>query len=427
MLDVTKLLCGVATPGDQLRYGESSAGCEGTDAAADRRRLRDGRERRPVVVWNCTRRCNLRCIHCYAGSDGGAAPNELTGDEARRMLDDLAAFKVPALLMSGGEPLLREDLMELARYARDGGMRPTLSTNGTLITAAVAREIQRAGFTYVGISLDGIGEVNDRFRGAAGAFEKAVAGFRHLRDLGQRVGLRLTLTRQTACDLEAIFDFLEAEGVDRACFYHLVYTGRAGGMTGEDLPWAATRRALDTIFRRTRDLVARGLHKDILTVDNHVDGVYLYQSLLRSDPERAGEVRRLLAWNGGAAASTGVGIGCIDFVGDVHPNQFWSHYRLGNVRQRPFSEIWSDSREPLLAGLRNRLPLLKGRCGVCRFKDLCGGGSRVRAEFVFRDTWAPEPACYLSDEEIGLEASDRERLAARGEWFEMPASLRRLD
>jgi radical SAM protein with 4Fe4S-binding SPASM domain len=376
------------------------------------------------VVWNCTRRCNLRCIHCYAGSDAGRAPNELTGDEARYMIDDLAAFQVPALLMSGGEPLLREDLMDLARYARDRGIRPTLSTNGTLITAAVARDIQRAGFTYVGISLDGIGEVNDRFRGADGAFDKAVTGFRHLREVGQRVGLRLTLTRQTVRDLDAIFDFLEQEGVDRACFYHLVYTGRAGTMADDDLPWTAARRALDTIFRRTRDFAARGLAKDILTVDNHVDGVYLYLSLLKGDPARAEEVRRLLARNGGAAASTGVGIGCIDFVGDVHPDQFWSHYRLGNVRERPFSHIWSDSGDPLLAGLRDRLTRLKGRCRLCRFRDLCGGGSRVRAEFVFRDVWAPEPACYLSDDEIGIDEAARRHLAECGEEFPMPASLR---
>jgi radical SAM protein with 4Fe4S-binding SPASM domain len=420
MLDVTKLRCGIATPGDPLRYGTGAPAPASATESAVGPSPAGGHERRPVVVWNCTRRCNLRCVHCYAGSDAGCAPDELTGDEARRMIDDLAAFKVPALLISGGEPLLRPDVMGLARYARDQSIRPTLSTNGTLITADVARDIQRAGFTYVGISLDGIGEVNDRFRGIVGAFDQAVSGFRRLREIGQRVGLRLTLTRQTVGDLEAIFDFLEAEGVDRACFYHLVYTGRAGTMADDDLPWASARQAMDTIFRRTRDFADRGLAKDILTVDNHVDGVYLYLSLLGTDPVRAEEVRRLLAWNGGAAASTGVGIGCVDFVGDVHPDQFWSHYRLGNVRERPFSRIWSDPDEPLLASLRHRLPLLKGRCRLCRFQHLCGGGSRVRAEFVFHDLWAPEPACYLTDEEIGLDEDAARRLADLGEQFPMP-------
>ena len=423
MIDVTKLLCGKETPGDRLRYGTTPSGQEAESPVTTTTAPARGADRRPVVVWNCTRRCNLRCIHCYAGSDAGAAPNELSTDEAKRMLDDLARYGVPAILFSGGEPLVREDLMELVSYARDLGHRPTLSTNGTLITDQVARQIKQAGFTYVGISLDGIGEVNDHFRGVRGAFEKAVAAFRRLKDVGQRVGLRLTLTRQTAVDLDRIFDFLEAESVDRACFYHLVYTGRGGKISEDDLTWSATREAVTKIFRRTEDLVARGLGKDILTVDNQVDGVWLYLDLKQRDPERAEEVYKLLAWNGGAAASTGVGIGCIDFVGDVHPNQFWAHYSPGNIRERPFSEIWSDPSDPLLAGLRNRLGLLKGRCGVCRFKEICGGSSRVRADFVFNDPWAPEPACYLSDEEIGLTAEIARELEARGEVFEMPALL----
>jgi radical SAM protein with 4Fe4S-binding SPASM domain len=402
MIDVTKLLCGRATPGDALRY-ERPAG-----------------ERRPVVVWNATRRCNLRCLHCYAGAGPTAAEGELSTAEARAMFDDLARFQVPAILISGGEPLMRPDLFDLARYARDLGHRPTLSTNGTLITAALARQIKDAGFTYVGISLDGIGEVNDHFRGLAGAFDLAVAAMRRLKEIGQRVGLRLTLTRQTAGELEAIFDFIEAEGIDRACFYHLVYSGRGGAMVADDLSRAEARAAMETICRRTEDFCARGLAKDILTVDNSADGVYLYLRVARSDAARAEELRRLLAANGGARFSTGVGIGCVDAVGDVHPDQFWSHYRLGNVRERPFSAIWHDPDEPLLGGLRDRLPLLKGRCGACRYVELCGGGSRVRADVVFGDPWAPEPACYLTDEEIGLTPEVRRELAARRQDYPRP-------
>jgi len=422
MIDVTRLLCGKVTPADHLRYGSAPAagGGEGSTAAV---RTKSAAERRPVVVWNATRRCNLKCLHCYAASDAGRAPDELSTAEAQAMLADLAAYGVPAVLLSGGEPLVREDLIDLAAHARSLGLRPTLSTNGTLITEAVARRIREAGFTYVGISLDGLGEVNDHFRGVPGAFDRAVAGFRHLKAVGQRVGLRLTLTRHTAVDLEGIFDFLEAEGVDRACFYHLVYTGRGGSLAGDDLTHRRTRVALDTIFRRTEDFFRRGLDKDILTVDNHVDGVYLYQTMLRRHDPRADEVRRLLSWNGGARFSTGVGIGCIDFSGNVHPDQFWSGYTLGNVRQRPFSAIWSDPTEPLLMGLRDRLPLLKGRCGACRWKDLCGGSSRVRAQAIYGDPWAPEPACYLTDDEIGLTDDDRRRLREAGQVFPVPAAL----
>lgn len=422
MIDVTRLLCGTATAGDSLRYGTPPAR-DDAEASARPTRARSGAERRPVVVWNCTRRCNLKCLHCYTASDAGAAPDELDTAEARAMLDDLAEFGVPAVLFSGGEPLVREDLLDLVRYARDLGHRPTLSTNGTLITAEVARQIKASGVTYVGISLDGLGEVNDHFRGVGGAFDKAVAAFRRLKDVDQRMGLRLTLTRSTARDLDGIFDFIEAEEIDRACFYHLVYAGRGGALTGDDLTYAETRTAMEIIFRRTEDFHRRGIHKDILTVDNHADGVTLYLHLLARGDDRAEDVRRLLEWNGGARNSTGVGIGCIDFVGDVHPNQFWSHHTLGNVRRRPFSRIWLDTNDPLLAELRDRLPLLKGRCRVCRWQGFCGGSSRVRAEAVFGDCWAPEPACYLTDEEIGLTPELHRDLVDRGEDYTMPSAL----
>jgi radical SAM protein with 4Fe4S-binding SPASM domain len=430
MLNVTRLLCGCATPGDALRYGTNGQNVrDGGPAAADGA-TPDASGRRPVVVWNCTRRCNLKCLHCYSESDGRPAPDELSTAEARTMLADLARFGVPVVLFSGGEPLLRPDVLDLARAARDLGLRAVLSTNGTLITEDMARRIAAAGVAYVGISLDGLGEVNDRFRGSPGAFDLALAAFRHLRQVGQRVGLRLTLTRRTAADLEGVFDLLEAEDIDRACFYHLVYAGRGSSLVAEDLTYAEKRRAVDLVFRRTTDFCDRGMTKDILTVDNHADGAYLYLHLAARDaapgtgPDgRADQVRRLLAWNGGARFSTGVGLGCIGPGGDVHPDQFWRHYTLGNVRRRPFSDIWSDTQEPLLAALRDRLPRLKGRCRLCRHRELCGGSSRVRAEAVFGDPWAPEPACYLTYEEIGLTPERRADLAARGESYPVPSSL----
>lgn len=376
-----------------------------------------------MVVWNCTRACNLKCIHCYAGAQATAAPEELTTAEARAMLGDLADFGTPVILFSGGEPMMRPDLLELARAARDLGLRPVLSTNGTLIDASAARRIREADFSYVGVSLDGLGEVNDRFRGVTGAYDRALAACRRLGEVGQRVGLRLTLTRHTAAEIDRIFDLLEAEEIDRACFYHLVYSGRGGEMLGQDLTHGETLAAVEAICRRTEDFARRGMAKDILTVDNHVDGVYLYRRVAAEDAERGEEVRRLLAWNGGARYSSGVGIGCVDYRGDVHPNQFWWHHRLGNVRERRFSDIWQDESDDLLAGLRDRLPRLKGRCGACRYKELCGGASRVRAEAVFADPWAPEPACYLADADIGLTPDVRARLIKAGEDYPLPEAL----
>ncbi|HEY9070446.1 MAG TPA: radical SAM protein [Candidatus Ozemobacteraceae bacterium] len=400
MINITKLYVGRATTGDPLRYGEDGPlnvshghhfkGHAMSPSAAGRR---------PVVVWNCTRRCNFKCVHCYTDSCNRDYEGELTTVEARRFIDDLAGFGIPALLFSGGEPLMRRDLFELAGYAVSRGLRPVLSTNGSLIDGAAASRLREIGFIYVGISLDGIGSTNDAFRGVDGAFDAAMRGFRNCREAGQRVGLRLTLTRRNVADLDRIFDFLLEEKIPRACFYHLVYSGRGRALEGDDLSHEESRRALDIICERTRRAVDAGVDLDVLTVDNHVDGPYMYLKLMKEDPERAERVKKLLEWNGGGANSSGVGIGDVDWLGNVHPDQFWQDKTFGNVRERPFSQIWNDVSDPLMAGLKNRLPLLKGKCATCRFRAMCGGSLRVRAFRVHDDPWMPDPACYLTDAE----------------------------
>jgi len=391
MVNITKLYCGEEQPADGLRYGHGHGA------------PRTAAERRPIVVWNITRTCNLRCVHCYSDSYAQKYPGELTHEEATRVIDNLAAFHVPAVLFSGGEPLTRPDLFDLMDYAVSKGLRLTLSTNGTLLDEAAAKKLKALGTTYVGISLDGIGETNDIFRGKRGAFDGAVRGMRNCRAVGQKVGLRLTLTRRNCMDLHDIFNFIEAENIQRACFYHLVYSGR--GNTADELTPAEIRRAMDIILERTLAFHKRGLKKEILTVDNHADNAYVYLKLLEREPVRAEEVHKLMTWNGGGANSSGIGIANIDTQGNVHPDQFWQAVTLGSVKHRPFSEIWSDNSIPLLAQLRNRRPLLKGRCGVCRFQDICGGSFRVRAWQVHGDPWAEDPGCYLTDEEIGLAAA----------------------
>jgi Fe-coproporphyrin III synthase len=405
MIGITRLYTGCNTPSDGLRYGVQRMEGVRQQDVVDFRPGRSGADRKPVVVWNVGRRCNLHCVHCYSDSANRAYHGELNTEEGKALIDDLAGFGIPALLLSGGEPLIRPDIFEMIAYARLRGLRVTLSTNGTLITPEVAANLHELGVSYVGISLDGIGATNDRFRGHKGAFDKAMAGFRNCKAVGQRVGLRMTLTRRNCQDLEQLFDFIEAEEIDRACFYHLVYSGR--GNVEDRLRPDEARRALDIILRRAKDFADRGITKEIFTVDNHVDNVYLYMKLREEDPERAEEVLALLRWNGGGLNSSGVGIADVDFLGDVHPDQFWTSHTLGNVRERPFSEIWQDTSDPLLAGLRNRAPLLKGRCGACQWQDVCGGAFRVRALQVYDDPWAEDPACYLTDEEIGIAPGSR--------------------
>ena len=381
MISMTRLLCDAAGPGDHLRYEKKDVS-------------------RPVVVWNCTRQCNLSCIHCYANADGQRSPEEMDTAAGRAFIRDLADFGVPVILFSGGEPLLRKDLFPLASLARELGIRVALSTNGTLITDKVAREIKQIDFAEVGISLDGIGANNDHFRGRNGAFEAALTGIRNCIALGLRVSLRLTITRFNYQEIPAIFRLVEAEGIDRVCFYHLAYSGRGGNLQKEDITHAQTRSVVDTICEHTLDLYRRGLSKEILTVGNHADGVYLYLKLRDHDPQRADRVLELLQANGGN--NSGIKIGAVDDRGNVHPDQFWWHYSLGNVRQRKFGDIWTDTSEPLLRGLKNRKSLLKGRCARCQYLDLCNGSLRVRAEAVFGDVWAEDPACYLTDTEIGI-------------------------
>ena len=415
MINISKLYCDQVTPGDWLRYGAKGSGEREGEIVPKK-----ASERRPIVVWNITRSCNLKCVHCYNDSGVLKADDELTTDEAKTVLDDLVQFGVPSVLFSGGEPLTRPDLFELIGYAVERGVRTVISTNGTLITTEMAKKIKQHGVSYVGISLDGIGEINDKFRGVDGAFDRAVQGIKNCQDAGVRIGLRLTLTKKNVQDLESLFGFFEAENIERACFYHFVPSGRGRTMAGEDLTHAQSREAVDTILAKTKQYKQEGKTTDILTVDNHVDGVYLYLKLKQEDNTRAEEVWKLLTWNGGGMYSSGVGIGCIDFHGKVHPDQFWWHYDLGDIRQRPFSQIWTDTSDPLMKGLKERRQHIKGRCRLCKFFNGCGGSLRVRADLHFGDPWAPDPGCYLTDSEIGLDDEKKAELERKTEIFQMP-------
>jgi len=401
MLDVSVLYGGLEAPSTPHRYGRAITQI---DPPPHQRMAvaKSAAARRPIVVWNFTRTCNLRCVHCYTDSQAVAYDGELTTDECKAVLDDLAEFGVPAVLFSGGEPMIRPDFYELAEHARGLRLHVVVSTNGTLIDRAAAERIKELKFAYVGISLDSADPgVHDEFRGMGGAFERTMRGIRHCVAVGQKVGLRLTLTPHTCSDLPAIFELIERESIDRACFYHLCPAGRGQDLAA--LSHAESRRAIDAIFDASAKLVQTGRRVEILTVDNHCDGPYLWLRMLRDGHPRARQVLDMLAFNGGARFSSGVGIGNIDFNGDVHADQFSMFRTFGNVRERPFSQIWQDTSDPVMAGLKDRLPLLTGRCASCRFKSLCGGSLRARAEIATGQTWAPDPGCYLTDEEIAGE------------------------
>jgi len=392
MIGISKLYCGTVEASDPLRYGRKAK-------ELPSHLLQFSEDKKPIVVWNCTRSCNLACVHCYSESANKRYDNEMTTEQGLALLDNLAEFGAPVVLFSGGEPLLREDLLTLIERAGKLQMRAVISTNGTLIDRAKADRFAELGLSYVGISLDGMRQTNDKFRGQQGAFDKAIAGIRNCREAGVKVGLRFTINRHNLAEVGDIFKLLVDEDIPRVCFYHLVYSGRGSKMMQDDLDHSQRRDVVDMIIDRTAELHNAGLSKEVLTVDNHSDGPYLYLRLLKEGRnERADEVMQLLKMNGGN--SSGIGIACVSWDGSVYADQFWRHHSFGNVCERRFSDIWTDTSEPLMAKLKNRKPFLQGRCARCRFLDVCNGNFRVRAEAATGSLWQPDPACYLTDDEI---------------------------
>lgn len=395
MIGISKLYCGQVEPSDALRYGRQSG-------QLPSHLLQFSKDKKPVVVWNMTQRCNLKCMHCYAKAIEEDGQDPITTDQAKAMIDDLAQFGAPVMLFSGGEPLVRKDLVELASHATAKGMRAVISTNGTLISPEKAKELKEVGLSYVGISLDGGEAIHDHFRGVPGAFKRALKGIENCKKEGLKVGLRFTINRRNALEVPVLFELLEQLEIPRICFYHLVYSGRGSEMIKEDLNHEETRRVLDLIMDHTKALHDKGLEKEVLTVDNHADGPYVYLRLLREDPERAAQVMELLQFNEGN--NSGRGIGCISWDGRVHADQFWRNHTFGNILERPFSEIWTDENIELLHKLKDKKAHVKGRCATCRYLNICGGNFRARAEAFYGDEWAQDPACYLTDAEIAPEA-----------------------
>lgn len=369
----------------------------GTIEESDKLRYRKGAHRKPVVVWNCTPTCNLACSHCYAAFAG--EQKVLNTEQALAVIDDLAAFGAPVILFSGGEPFTRPDIRTLAAHAKSKGIRVTFSTNGTLIDDELADWIRDLGVAYVGISIDGTEAIHDAFRRRPGAYQASLAAIRRLRDRNVKVGLRVTMTRDNVRAIPAIFELMRTENVPRICLYHLVYTGRGKEIAATDLDHAEARAALETILAESKKCFDAGFPVEVLTVDNHCDGIALYLRMKAEGHPNADKALELLTLNGGN--SSGQGIGCISWDGTVYPDQFWRNHPVGNVLERPFSEIWGNPAPgSLLDLMRRKKELVKGRCRACRWLDLCGGNFRARGEAVTGDLWGEDPTCYLTDAEI---------------------------
>jgi len=385
MINISKLYCGLAGESDDLRYrSEKSYG--------------------PVVVYNCTRRCNLRCLHCYSSSKPAHYSDELTTAQAKQLLSELVEANSPVVLFSGGEPLLRGDLFELLVEAKRVGLRTVLSSNGTLIDSETAGQLAGAGVSYVGISIDGDEQFHDSFRQVKGSFKAALAGIENCKKAGIKTGLRFTITKANADQIPVVFDIAAKAGVRRICFYHLIMSGRAKELDGQSVAPEQTRQTVDTIIQKTDDFARKGLIDEVLTVGNHADGPYLLvkmagetknSKLKTQNYEMAGQ---LLLANGGN--KIGEKIACIRWDGNVHPDQFWRNYSVGNIKDKTFRQVWENPDEPVLNKLRNKSEFADVRCLKCKWFDLCKGNFRFLGTETDPEYWLNEPACYLTEEEI---------------------------
>lgn len=394
MLSVSNLLCRHEAGNERLRYGHTHKDAAGRAAKA----APGDAAPRPVVVWNITQACNLRCVHCYASALPGPAPGELTHAEGRALLEDVKAFNVPAVLFSGGEPLSRPDCLDLIAYAREIGLNTTLSTNGILIDDKTADRLAELEMRYIGISLDGTEARHDKLRGLEGAYTQTLAAIDRCRKRGLKVGLRFTVHALNEMDMEAVFETCLKHDIQRLCVYHLASAGRGRGMKPVTLTAKQTRNVVDRIFATTRRYHKEGRPLEVLTVGNHTDAAYVLMHLAQEDAKLAAETRDRLRGTGGNRS--GCNISCVDPQGNVHYDQFSWHYTCGNVREKPFSKIWAEATDPRLAILRDRREFLPPKCKSCHFLDICNGNLRTRAESASGNWLGDDPSCYLTDEEI---------------------------
>ena len=359
----------------------------------------------PVVIWNLIRRCNLTCKHCYATSADRDFPGELSTGQVFDVMDNLKTFGVPVLILSGGEPLMRPDIFDISHRAKDMGFYVGLSSNGTLIDENNIDDIVKVGYNYVGISIDGMRETHDNFRRKQGSYDEALRGIRLCHDAGIKVGLRFTLTQDNKQDLPGLLQLMDEENVDKFYLSHLNYAGRGNKNRRDDLHHRMTREAMDLLFDTCWQDVQSGRRREFVTGNNDADGVYLLLWVRENMPEHAERLEKmLLRWGGNAS---GVNISNIDNLGNVHPDTMWWDYTIGNVIQRPFSEIWLDTSDPLMAGLKLEERPVEGRCASCNYRSICGGNTRTRAWQLSGNFWAEDPGCYLDNDEIGIDAGQQ--------------------
>jgi radical SAM protein with 4Fe4S-binding SPASM domain len=347
-----------------------------------------------IVIWNFTNRCNLTCRHCYSYAD----PNSkdfLSTEFILGAIPELKKAGIKFVIFSGGEPLIRRDIFQIAEAMREAGIVTYLSTNGLYVSEKNVDRIIET-FNYIGISIDGIEEVHDKFRGLEGAYRKSLDAIALIQKHGGNAGIRFTITNETKESFYPIFELAETIGVDKIYISHLVYSGRGLDNLKIDISKEERRKFVEFIIDRAFQYIEEGRNIDIVTGNMEMDAILFLEKFGEKYPDLKEEMaRRLRNWGGNSA---GRKLGNIDWMGRVKPDPFFPFY-IGNMTERPFSEIWLDESNEMLTKLREHPRKLEGYCRDCGVIDICNGGSRSRAYAIHGDLWAEDPSCYLNESE----------------------------
>ncbi len=356
----------------------------------EKERVLDGN----IIIWNFTNRCNLACKHCYSYADA----NEKDFLSTEFILDSIGELKkagVKFVIFSGGEPLIRKDIFEIASKMREEGIITYLSTNGLYIDEKNVDQIIKL-FNYVGISIDGIESVHDNFRGLEGAYQKSLDAIALIQKHGGNAGIRFTLTNETKESFYSIFELAERIGVNKIYISHLVYSGRGLDNLKMDISKQERREYVEFIIDKAFEYIKDGRDIDIVTGNMEMDAILFLNKFTKMYPELKDEMKkRLLNWGGNSA---GRKLGNIDWMGRVKPDPFFPFF-IGDMTKEPFSKIWLNKDNKMLTKLREHPRDISGICHTCKVLDICNGGSRSRAYAVHDDLWAEDPSCYLSESE----------------------------
>lgn len=346
-----------------------------------------------IAIWNFTNRCNLSCLHCYSKSTLDEV-DTLTTPQIKKTILEMKENGIKFIIFSGGEPLTRKDLFEIADFCKENGIITYLSSNGLYFTKSNIQKIVDT-FNYVGVSIDGDEETHDYFRGLKGAFKETLKAVKLANSTGSKVGIRFTMTKDTIGSLEYIFDMVEKENIPKIYISHLVYSGRGLDNLKMDLTKEQRREAVDFILDKAFQYHKEGRDIEIVTGNMEMDAVVFLERFANEYPDLKEKMReRLVSWGGNSAGRKLLNI---NSEGDVRPDPFFP-ITIGNIIEQNFSDIWQKGE--LLEQLRKHpRKQISGICSDCEQIDICNGGSRARAYAITGDLWSEDPSCYLTKEE----------------------------